>query len=128
MDLAQLSGLTALTRAVGAILGRTGADLPRLSAGPARAIILATRPIEVQVRLFNRYQSLLSDDDVREIMAELPRPFSEIKRGCRIPLLENTQTNAALAAWLVSRRIISSVGKGWLGEIRINLFRRDAEE
>ena len=128
MDLAQLSGLATRARVVGAILERTGADLPGLSAGPARAIILATRPIEVQVRLFSRYQSLLSDDDVREILAELPRPFSEIKRGYGIPLLENTQTNAALAAWLVSRKIISSVGKGWFGEIRINLFRRDAEE
>ncbi|KQU48120.1 hypothetical protein ASG67_12310 [Sphingomonas sp. Leaf339] len=120
MDLAQLSGLATRARVVGAILERTGADLPGLSAGAARAIILATRPIEVQVRLFNRYQSLLSDDDVREILAELPRPFSEIKRGYGIPLLENTQTNAALAAWLVSRKIISSVGKGWFGEIRIN--------
>lgn len=128
MDLAQLSGLPTRARIVGAILERTEADLPGLSAGPARAIILATRPIEVQVRLFNRYQSLLSDDDVREILAELPRPFSEIKRGYGIPLLENTQTNAALAAWLVSRKVISSVGKGWFGEIRINLFRRDAEE
>lgn len=128
MDLAQLSGLATRARVVGAILEKTGADLPELGAAPARAIILATRPIEVQVRLFNRYQSLLSDDNVREILAELPRPFSEIKRGYGIPLLENTQTNATLAAWLVSRRIISSVGKGWLGEIRINLFRRDAEE
>lgn len=128
MDLAQLSGLATRARVVGTILERTGADLPGLSAGPARAIILATRPIEVQVRLFNHYQSLLSDDDVREILAELPRPFSEIKRGYGIPLLENTQTNAALAAWLVSRKVISSVGKGWFGEIRINLFRRDAEE
>ncbi|GHH25059.1 putative membrane protein YobI [Sphingomonas glacialis] len=128
MDLAQLSGLATRARVVGAILERTGADLPGLSAGPARAIILATRPIEVQVRLFSRYQSLLSDDDVREILAELPRPFSEIKRGYGIPLLENTQSNAALAAWLVSRKIISSVGKGWFGEIRINLFRREAEE
>jgi len=128
MDLAQLSGLATRARIVGAILERTGADLPGLSAGPARGIILATRPIEVQVRLFNRFQSLLSDGDVREILAVLPRPFSEIKRGYGIPLLENTQTNAALAAWLVSRKIISSVGKGWFGEIRINLFRRDAEE
>jgi len=128
MDLAQLSGLATRARVVGAILERTGANLPGLGAGPSRAIILATRPIEVQVRLFNRYQSLLSDDDVREILAELPRPFSEIKRGYGIPLLENTPTNAALAAWLVSRKVISSVGKGWSGEIRINLFRRDAEE
>lgn len=128
MDLDQLSGFATRARVVGAILGRTGADLPGLSAGPARAIILATRPIEVQVRLFNRYQSLLNDDDIRETLAELPRPFSEIKRGYGIPLLENTQTNAAFADWLVSRKIISSVGKGWLGEIRINLFRRDAEE
>jgi len=128
MDLAQLSGLATRARVVGAILERTGADLPGLSAGPARAIILATRPIDVQIRAFNRYQSLLSDDDVRGILAELPKPFSEIKRGYGIPLLENTQTNAALAAWLVSRKIISSIGKGWFGEIRINLFRRDAEE
>ena len=128
MDLAQLSGLATRARIVGAILERTGADLPGLSAGPARAIILATRPIEVQVRLFNRYQSLLGDDEIREILAELPRPFSEIKRGYGIPLLENTQTNAALADWLVSRKIISSVGKGWFGDIRINLFRRDADE
>jgi len=123
MDLALLSELATRARVVGAVLERTGAALPGLSADPARAIILAMRPIEAQVKLFTRYQSLLSDDDVREILALLPRPFSEIKSGYNTPQLKHTQINAEFADWLSARKIISSVGKGREGKIRINLRR-----
>lgn len=123
MDLTQLPKLATRARAVGTVLERTGADLPGLSADPARAIILAMRPIEAQVKLFTRYQSLLSDDDVREILALLPRPFSEIKSGYNTPQLKHTQINAEFADWLSARKIISSVGKGREGKIRINLRR-----
>lgn len=128
MDLTQLPKLATRARAVGTVLERTGADLPGLSADPARAIILAMRPIEAQVKLFTRYQSILSNDDVREILALLPRPFSEIKRGYSVPRLENTETNTAFADWLSARKIISSVGRARSGAIRINLFRPEAEE
>jgi len=128
MDLTQLPKLATRACVMGAILKKTGAELPGLSADPARAIILATRPIEVQISLFNRYQSLLSDDDVREILAQLPKPFSDIKPGYNTPRLKLTQINAEFADWLSARKIISSVGKGRAGEIRINLFRRDAVE
>ena len=128
MDLAEIAALPSRARVVGTILERSGAQVDGLDAASARAMILSMSPAHVQIRLLNRYQSLFSDEDVREILVSLPKPFSEIKRGYGIPMLEKTETNVALATWLDARNIISSWSIGWLGDIRINLFRRDADD
>ncbi len=127
MDLTLLGGLPSRAGKVGAILERTGADVSALDTEAARAIILNSAPIRVQISLFNRCQKTLGDGDVREILAALPEPFSEIKTGYHSPRIDKTDINVELVKWLDERNIISSWGETLFGDaIRINLYRRDA--
>lgn len=126
MDLALLDSLPSRAGKVGAILERTGADVSALDSETARAVILSSAPIQVQISLFNRCQKVLSDGEVREILAALPGPFSEIKTGYQSPRIDKTSVNIELVKWLDERNIISSWGDTLFGDaIRINLYRRD---
>lgn len=125
MDLTLLASQPSRAGAVGPILGRTGADMSVLDSGSARAIVVSSTPISVQISLFNKCQSILSDGDVREILALLPAPFSDIKTGYYTPRVEKTEENIELVKWLDSRDIISSWSEAFFSdEIRINLYRR----
>lgn len=125
MDLTLLASLPSRAGAVGPILDRTGADMSVLDAGSARAIIVNSAPISVQISLFNKCRSILGDEDVREILALLPEPFSDIKTGYNTPRIKNTEENIELVKWLDSRDIISSWREAFFSdEIRINLYRR----
>ena len=112
---------------VGAVLDRTGVDVGALEADAARAVILNSHPISVQISLFNKCEGVLSDADVREILAALPAPYSEIKTGYRAPIVDKTGVNLDLVNWLDRRNIISSWRETVFGDaIRVNLYRRDA--
>lgn len=125
MNLTLLAGLPARAGAVGPILDRTEADMSAFDAASARAIIVHSGPISVQISLFNKCQSILADEDVREILALFPEPFSDIKTGYNIPRIKKTRENIELVKWLESRDIISSWGEAFFSdEIRINLYRR----
>ncbi|NEW91434.1 ATP-binding protein [Rhodopseudomonas sp. BR0M22] len=126
MNLSLLSDLPSRAGKVGSVLDKTGADVSALDAETARAVILNSSPTQVQISLFNKCQKVLSDGDVREILAALPAPFSDIKVGYRTPRIEKTDTNIEFVKWLDMRNIISSWGETLFGdEIRINLYRRD---
>lgn len=126
MDLNALTGLPDRAGLVGAILDRTAADVSTLGGSIAHALITHSRPLTTQISLFNKCHAALSDDDVRGILADLPRPYSEIKSGNYSARLANTAENLALVEWLDARNIISSWSKaGWLSDdIRVNLYRR----
>lgn len=125
MDLTLLASLPSRAGAVGPILDRTGADMSVLDTRSARAIIVNSAPISVQISLFNKCQSILGDGDVREILALLPEPFSDIKTGYNTPRIKKTEENIELVKWLDSRDIISSWREALFSdEIRINLYRR----
>ncbi|MFC2254177.1 hypothetical protein ACETRX_31440 [Labrys portucalensis] len=127
MDLTSLGSLPSRAGKVGAILERTGADVSVLDAEAARSVILNSAPIRVQISLFNKCQKILGDGDVREILAALPEPYSEIKTGYHTPRIDKTDINVELVRWLDERNIISSWGETLFGDaIRINLYRRDA--
>ncbi|MCY1379433.1 hypothetical protein D9M69_671500 [compost metagenome] len=84
-----------------------------------------SRPIATQISLFNKYHSLMSDEEVRHVLANLPRPFSEITKGYATPRLKNDSENRALVQWLDSRNIISSWSEDrfFTDDIRVNLYR-----
>ncbi|MER9359716.1 ATP-binding protein [Mesorhizobium sp. M0500] len=125
MDLTLLASLPSRAGAVGPILDRTGADMSVLDTGSARAIVVNSAPISVQISLFNKCKSILGDGDVREILALLPEPFSDIKTGYSTPRIKKTEGNIELVKWLDSRDIISSWREALFSdEIRINLYRR----
>lgn len=125
MDLTLLASLPSRAGAIAPILDRTGIDMSVLDAGSARAVIVNSKPVSVQISLFNKCQPILGDGDVREILAMLPEPFSEIKTGYNTPRIEKTAENIELVKWLDSRNIISSWREAiFSNEIRINLYRR----
>lgn len=127
MDLGSLSDRARRAELVGAILDRTGANVGALEADAARAVILNSRPTSVQISLFNKCQGVLSDSDVREILAALSAPYSEIKTGYHAPIIDKTGVNLELVKWLDTRNIISSWRETVFGDaIRVNLYRRDA--
>lgn len=123
MDLTSLGGLPARAGKVGMILEQIGADTVMLNAEGARAAIVNSEPVRIQISLFNRYEKILSSAEVRGILAELPRPYSEINVGYHKPTIENNVQNVEFVNWLRRRKIISSWRLSLLGDIRINLFR-----
>lgn len=128
LDLGSLSGRARRAGLVGAVLNRAGADVGALEADAARAIILNSHPISVQISLLNKCEGVLSDLDVREILAALPAPYSEIKTGYRAPIIDKAGVNLDLVRWLDRRNIISSWRETVFGDaIRVNLYRRDAK-
>jgi hypothetical protein len=125
MDMTLLPSMPSRAGTVGPILYRTESDTDILDAASARAVIVNSSPISVQISLFSKFQSILSDQDVREILATLPKPFSDITAGHHVPWLKMTDENIQLANWLDSRNFISSWSKAiFSDEIRINLYRR----
>lgn len=125
MDLTMLPTMPSRARAVGKVLERTGAYETTLDAAAARAIVLNASPTDSQIALFNLYQKTFEREAVREILAALPKPFSDISAGYHTPVLELNARNIELANWLDARSVISSWSKGFFGEtIRVNLFRR----
>jgi hypothetical protein len=125
MDLGALAGLPERAALIGPIINNTNANISGLDNNSAQALITHSRPIATQISLFNKYRSLMTDDEVRHVLANLPPPFSEIKTGYKIPRLENNPDNRDLVSWLDSRNIISSWSEGgfFTNDIRVNLYR-----
>jgi hypothetical protein len=128
MDLTLLASMPSRAAQVGPILFRTGAEVGEFGADAAVVIIVSSRPIYVQIPLFNKFQQKLDDQQVRSILSSLPNPFSEIKPGYVTPRIESTDANLEFVRWLEARRFISSWGQGGLfgldDDIRINLRRK----
>lgn len=131
IDLIDLNTLTELPKRaalIGPILDRTNIRISGIDAAKARSLILNSRPVETQISLFNKFHSTMTVDEAREVLAALPKPFSEITTGYHTPRSPRSDENRALVQWLETRGIISSwtEGGGWfLGdEIRVNLKRR----
>jgi hypothetical protein len=126
MDLTLLPALPSRSAIVGPILARADADTIKIDAEAARALILNSRPVSVQISLFNKFRTKLDKQQVRDVLVSLPKPFSDIKPGWVTPRIESNDANLELVAWLKARGIISSWKRGGLfdDDIRINLFRK----
>lgn len=127
MDLDAVVGLPDRAALVGSILDRTNSDLSNLNARVAISLITHSAPIATQISIMNKVSLFLTDDDVRQVLAVLPRPYSDIKTGYYTPTLSDDPENRKLLGWLDSRNIISSwkVNKGFFShDLRVNLRRR----
>lgn len=93
-----------------------------------KSIITNSSPTRVQISLFNKCHSTLSEGQVRQIIESLPPPYSSIAEYWVHPKIENTEQNRVLAGWLEERDIISSWRLSYLDNIRINTFRRARSE
>lgn len=125
MDLKLLVNISERSALIGSIIQNADVEKFHLDTAIARSLIEHSEPIETKILLLNKCQNHLNDDDVRQILVNLPRPFSEIKIGRSRPKLKNTPENQDLASWLDSRDIISSWSDGdfFTNDIRINLYR-----
>ncbi len=126
MDLGGVVGLPERSALIGPIINDTDAHISNLDGSAAQSLVIHSKPIETQISLFNKYHSLMTDDEVHHVLANLPRPFSEIKTGYNTPRLQNTSENQDLVRWLDSRNIISSWSEAgfFTNCIRVNLYRR----
>ena len=128
IDLSTLSELPARAALIGPILDRTNVKISNLDAAKATSLIVNSKPIEIQISLFNKFQSTMTVDEARQVLAGLPKPFADITTGYHTPRLPKSDQNRELAQWLESRGVISSwsEGGGWFtsDDIRLNLKRR----
>ena len=124
MDLSLLPSLPERAGIVGPILLETSSTLPVLTADIVKAIIVNAEPVSTQIQLLNLLHETLDKSQVREVLAQLPQPYSSIQTGYARPTLKRTNQNSELVGWLDDRDIISSVGKPfWSNDIMVNLKR-----
>jgi len=125
MDPAAISAEQSRAGLVGPILERAGADMTVFDSTTARSIIVHSAPISTQIALLNRARTILEDQEVRDILASLPEPFSDIRTGHHVPMIADTPENRELLTWLDSRKLISSWREAYFtNELRVNLYRR----
>lgn len=126
MDLEAVVGLPERAALVGAIINRSDTEVPSLNGAIVQALVIHSTPVETQVSLLNKYHDLLTDEEVRYVLAELPEPYSEIKIGSNKPKLRNTPGNQRLVRWLDSRGIISSWREGKImnDDITVHLYKK----
>lgn len=124
MDLSGLPSLPERAGIIGPILLRTNGALPSLTPDIVKAIIWNANPVDAQIKLLNLLQEMLDKNEVREVLGQLPYPYSKIQTGYARPMLERTKENSDLVQWLEERDIISSVGRAILsGDIIVYLYR-----
>ncbi|MCH2257592.1 MAG: hypothetical protein MK088_13245 [Alteromonas sp.] len=111
---------------IGQIIIDSNAQISGLDSAIVQSLIRNSTRVETKIKLFNKFHSLLEEAEIRQVLIDLPKPFSEIKTGYHSPKLKNTPENTALAQWLDSRNIISSWSESSLftNEIKVNLYRR----
>lgn len=126
MDLNKLVGSPERSALAGSIIESADASSFNLNGGVVQALIEHSKPISTRISLLNKCHSHLTNDELRAVLAKLPRPYSEIKTGYGIPRLENSAENRELVSMLDSRDIISSWSDGsfFSSDIRVNLYRR----
>lgn len=125
MDLEKLDELPKRAALVASIIYNTNANIQSISGGIAQSLIMHSSPVLAQISILNRYQSLMTNNEVRQVLAKLPNPYSTITTGHHVPKLKNNPENLNLVSWLDSRNIISSWSDKSLfsNEIKVNLKR-----
>jgi hypothetical protein len=123
MDISSLGNFPTRAALIGPVLARAHTIIgDRVNAEAAEAMVINSKPISVQIALFNKFQNKLDDDQVRHIVQKLPDPFPEIKVGWNRPAIKNTEENIGFVKCLKERGFISSWREG-RDDIRIHLFR-----
>ncbi|WP_170326240.1 YobI family P-loop NTPase [Ruegeria arenilitoris] len=125
MDLTVLAGRPERSALIGPIINDSEINTFKIDGSVAQSLIEHTRPIAKQISLLNKCHFLMTNDEARQVLSRLPRPYSDIRTGYGIPRLENNPDNLSLVKWLDSRDIISSWSEGSLfsNDIRVNLYR-----
>lgn len=76
MDLEALVGLPERSALIGSIIDNADANIPNLNGSIAQSLITDSTPIATQISLFNKLYSLMTDDEVHQVLDNLPKPLS----------------------------------------------------
>ncbi|PTC00787.1 DNA-binding protein, partial [Thalassospira xiamenensis] len=76
MDLGKLVDFPERAALIGQLINDTGAKISNLDGIIAQSLVIHSNPVEIQISLFNKYHPLMTEDEVRHVLARLPRPFS----------------------------------------------------
>ncbi|PDT07944.1 DNA-binding protein [Rhizobium sp. M1] len=120
-----VAGNVSVAAAIGPILDRSAIVTSDYGPDFVRAVVLNSRPDELQISLLNKLQSVLSTTEVRDVLRDLPDPYRDIALFGRYPRIDNSEINQQLASWLKERSLISSFAPTMFGAIRINTFRKE---
>lgn len=125
MDLEKLNEFPKRAALVGSIIYNTNTNIQSVNGDIAQSLIKHSSPVLAQISLLNRYESLMTNNEVRQVLTKLPNPYSTITTGHHVPKLQNNPENLNLVRWLDSRNIISSWSDKGLfsNEIKVNLKR-----
>lgn len=127
MDFDALEDIPARAALVGDIVARTKAQVAYLGVDAARAVVLASRPLETQITLLNLFHDKFDDEQVKDLLHSMPSPLPDIRPGFDKPRLPDTPINVEFVTWLETRKIISSwskVSSFFDQGLRINNFRK----
>ena len=72
------------------------------------AVVQHASSTDLGISLFNKCHEQMNEDQIRQVLSELPSPYSTIAEYCVYPKIKKTQQNLALADWLQKRGVISS--------------------
>jgi hypothetical protein len=126
MNLRSLINFPERAGLIGSILNSENVNIPDIDAGVAYSLVVNSSPISTQISLFNKYHSLMTNDEIQSVLANLPKPYCEFRAGSFSRRLDSTSENLELVEWLDSRDIISSWSHqaGVLSGdyIRVNLY------
>ena len=124
MDLSDLPSLPERAGIIGPVLLRTNGALASLTPDIVKTIVENAHPVRTQVQLLNLLHTALDKNEVRQVLAKLPYPYSRIQTGYSQPRLKSKNENIELVRWLDERDIISSVRKApWSDDIVVHLYR-----
>jgi hypothetical protein len=126
MDEAYVAGSSQVAAIVGPLLDRSPGARLEYGMEFTKAVIVHSRGVDVQISLLNKMHRSLSVAEVRDVLAHLPSPYSDIASFGKFPKIEDTPRNRELAGWLNSRNVISSFKEALLGGgIKINTYRKE---
>jgi hypothetical protein len=126
MEESFIAGTPSVAADVGPLLDKYPAAKPDYGVDFITAVILNSRPIRVQISLFNKLHSVLSTSEIRAVLRGLPGPFPDMAAFGKTPRIENNDINRQLVAWLDEDDVISSFGETFLkDEIKIFTYRRE---
>lgn len=127
MDLEQILDRSKRSALIAPIINNSDINMFNLNGNIAKSLIENANSITMKISLFNKCHSLMTGEEVRCVLSNLPRPFSEIKTGYNSPRLKNNTENLDLVSWLKLRSIISTWSEGSYllsDDIKVNLYRR----
>ncbi|WP_170422034.1 YobI family P-loop NTPase [Ruegeria arenilitoris] len=127
LDPLRISGEASHAEALISILEKISLDSFELTYDLVQALVPNLDTSSAQIELLNKFHGSLSNDEIKEVIKGLSRPYSDIASLGKSPRIKNTAVNRAFVDWLSERRVISSWKKIYLDtEIRVNTFRTGA--